>query len=73
MAGTLFDEPLTRLQVVVLGFSGVGAMPIEPSLELGLFESDATAAIGDAFEAARKELQPRWTRTPLMVVETRLR
>jgi hypothetical protein len=48
-------------------------MPIDPSLERGVFEPEATAAMGEAFEAACKELQPRWTRTPLIVVEARLR
>ncbi len=33
------------------------AMPIDPSLEDGVFEPEATAAMGEAFEAACKELQ----------------
>ncbi len=32
------------------------AMPIDPSLEHGVFESEATAAMGEAFEAACREL-----------------
>jgi hypothetical protein len=32
-------------------------MPIDPSLEDGVFEPEATAAMGEAFEAACKELQ----------------
>jgi hypothetical protein len=32
-------------------------MPIDPTLESGAFEPDATAAMGEAFEAACKELQ----------------
>jgi hypothetical protein len=31
-------------------------MPIDPSLEHGVFEPEATAAMGEAFEAARREL-----------------
>ncbi len=31
-------------------------MPIDPSLEQGAFEPEATAAMGEAFEAACKEL-----------------
>ncbi len=31
-------------------------MPIDPSLEQGVFEPEATAAMGEAFEAACKEL-----------------
>ena len=40
----------------MLGFFGAGAMPVNPSLERGVFEPDATAAMGEAFEAACKEL-----------------
>jgi hypothetical protein len=32
-------------------------MPIDHSIENGAFEPDATAAMGEAFEAACKELQ----------------
>jgi len=32
------------------------AMPIDPSLEQGAFEPEATAAMGEAFDAACKEL-----------------
>jgi hypothetical protein len=31
-------------------------MPIDPSLERGVFEPEATGAMGEAFEAACKEL-----------------
>jgi len=31
-------------------------MPIDPSIEHGVFEPEATAAMGEAFEAACKEL-----------------
>ena len=31
-------------------------MPVNPSLERGVFEPEATAAMGEAFEAACKEL-----------------
>ncbi len=37
--------PLTRIQVSAPTFSGVGAMPIDPSLERGVFEPEATAAM----------------------------
>ena len=52
----LFDEPLSRLQVAALGFFGAGAMPVNPSLERGVFEPEATAAMGEAFEAACNHL-----------------
>jgi hypothetical protein len=32
-------------------------MPINPSIEHGVFEPEATAVMGEAFEAACKELQ----------------
>jgi len=32
-------------------------MPIDPSLEHGVFEPEATASMGEAFEAACKQLQ----------------
>jgi hypothetical protein len=48
--------PLTRIQVSAPTFSGVGAMPIDPSLEQGAFGPEVTTAMGEAFEAACKEL-----------------
>ena len=36
--------------------SAGAAMPIDPSLEHGAFEPETTAAMGEAFEAACKEL-----------------
>jgi hypothetical protein len=38
------------------GTSAGAAMPIDPSLEQGAFEPEATAAMGEAFDAACKEL-----------------
>ena len=35
---------------------GLNAMPINPSTEHGVFEPEATAAMGEAFDAACKEL-----------------
>ena len=35
-------------------FRGIGAMPVEPSLEHGAFEPEATAAMGEAFELPAK-------------------
>jgi hypothetical protein len=35
---------------------GVNAMPINPSTEHGVFEPEATAAMGEAFDAACEEL-----------------
>src|SRR6266478_4114259 len=35
---------------------GVNAMPTDPSTEQGVFEPEATAAMGEAFDAACKEL-----------------
>jgi hypothetical protein len=37
-------------------FSGVGAMPVDPSLEQGAFAPEATAVMGEAFDAACEEL-----------------
>jgi hypothetical protein len=34
-------------------------MPIDPSLEHGVFEPEATGAMGEAFEAACRELHGR--------------
>jgi hypothetical protein len=51
----MFDEPLTRLQVVA--FCGSRAVPIDSSLEDGVFEPEATEAMGEAFEAACKRLR----------------
>jgi hypothetical protein len=48
---------LSRLQVYVLGFFGAGAMPSDPSLERSVFEPEATAAMGEAFDAACNGLQ----------------
>jgi hypothetical protein len=36
--------------------AGVAVMPIDPSLEQGAFEPEATAAMGEAFEAACRKL-----------------
>jgi len=38
------------------GFAGVVAMPIDPFIEHGVFEPEAIVAMGEAFEAACKEL-----------------
>ena len=38
------------------GTSAGAAMPIDPSLEQGAFEPEATAAMGEAFDAACKTL-----------------
>ena len=35
---------------------GLNAMPINPSTEHGVFEPEATAAMGEAFDAACEEL-----------------
>ena len=37
--------------------AGVGAMPIRPFIQSGVFEPEAVAAISEAFEAACKELE----------------
>ena len=47
---------LSRLQVAAPDFFGVGAMLSDPCLECGVFEPEATTAMGEAFEAACKEL-----------------
>jgi hypothetical protein len=47
---------LTHLKVATLGFLWGGAMPIDLCLEHGVFEPEATKAMGGAFEAACKEL-----------------
>ena len=48
--------PLTRIQVSAPTFSGVGAMPIDPSLEQGAFGPEVTSVMGEAFDAACREL-----------------
>ena len=53
--GIILDEPLTCVQFVT-GILRGPAMPIDPSLEQGAFEPEATAAMGEAFDAACKEL-----------------
>jgi hypothetical protein len=50
------DGALSGLQVSVPGFFGAGAMPSDPSLERGVFEPEATAAMGEAFDAACNRL-----------------
>jgi hypothetical protein len=56
ITGIILDEALTCVQFVT-GLLRGPAMPIDPSLEDGVFEPEATAAMGEAFEAACKELQ----------------
>ena len=53
--GIILDEPLTCVQFVT-GLLRGPPMPIDPSLEQGVFEPEATAAMGDAFDVACKEL-----------------
>jgi hypothetical protein len=55
ITGIILDEALTCVQFVT-GLLRGPAMPIDPSLEDGVFEPEATAAMGEAFEAACKEL-----------------
>ena len=47
---------LTHLKVALLGVFWGEAMSIDPCLEQGVFEPDATTAMGEAFEAACEEL-----------------
>ena len=47
---------LIHLKVAVSGFFWGGAMSIDPCLEQGVFEPEATTAMGEAFEAACEEL-----------------
>ncbi len=54
--GIILDEALRCVQFVTGVLRGP-AMPIDPSLEDGVFEPEATAAMGEAFEAACKELR----------------
>jgi hypothetical protein len=56
MSEILLDVALTPLQVATLGLLRGWAMPIDPSLEHGVFEPEATTAMGEAFEAACTEL-----------------
>jgi hypothetical protein len=42
--------------MATLSFYWGGATPIDPCLEHGVFEPEATTAMGEAFEAACKEL-----------------
>ncbi len=56
ITGIILDEPITCVQFV-MGLLRGPAMPIDPSLEDGVFEPEATAAMGEAFEPACKELQ----------------
>ena len=42
--------------MAAVGFFGGRAMPIDPSLEQGVFVPETTAAMGQAFEDACKEL-----------------
>jgi len=51
----ILDEAITCVQFVT-GLLRGPAMPIDPSLEDGVFEPEATAAMGEAFEAACKDL-----------------
>jgi hypothetical protein len=46
------DGALSHLQVSAPGFFRAPAMPSDPSLERGVFEPEATAAMGEAFDAA---------------------
>ena len=55
ITGIILDEPLTCVQLVTGLLRGPG-MPIDPSLEHGAFEPEATATMGEAFEAACKDL-----------------
>jgi hypothetical protein len=50
------DAHLTHLKVAEVGLFKGGAMQIDPSLEQGVFAPEATAAMGQAFENACKEL-----------------
>jgi hypothetical protein len=56
ITGIILDEPITCVQFAT-GLLRGPAMPIDPSLEDGVFEPEATAAMGEVFEAACKELR----------------
>jgi len=56
ITGIILDGPPCASPGFGAGLFGGSAMSIDPSLEQGVFGPEATAAMGEAFEAACKEL-----------------
>jgi len=50
----VLTAPLVRREFLPPGFSGVGAMPIDPSSEQGVFGPDAVEAMGEPLRLPAK-------------------
>jgi len=56
MYGIILDDPHYSFPSGSVVLFRVGALPIDPCLERGVFEPEATTAMAEAFEAACREL-----------------